>query len=415
MVCCQSRKFVLLFFLALLSLTLQAQVKIDESNFPDEVFRSYVSSHFDNNRDKLLSNAEILAVKKIDVASTKVADLKGIDIFQQLNYLNCDGTPIASLNLSKNQKLIRVMCGAGPLSSIDLSGCDELREFVCSYSQLEELILSANKALESLVIESNSLLTKLDVSGLSSLIFLDAACNFSIEEINLTGCTELETLYADYGSLTSLDITNCKSLRFLSIYGNQFTQLDIPKDTQLRALNCGGNEITKLALSGCSTIKQLDTNCMFLESVDLSGCSSIQMLGLNNCCLRSLDVSDCSKVRKIEIFSNGFGESGMATLVNSLPVREGGELWARLGDDENVVTTEQVAIAKSKGWRVLYLPPEAETNEWIDYEGSESSSGIMHTIIDECNSPTVYDMKGTRIPSFRRGINIINGKKVLKK
>lgn len=44
-----------------------ADVEIDEGNFPDEVFREYVRSHFDKDSDDVLSEAEIARAKHIRV------------------------------------------------------------------------------------------------------------------------------------------------------------------------------------------------------------------------------------------------------------------------------------------------------------------------------------------------------------
>ena len=54
-------------------------VKIDETNFPDDTFRYYVKNNCDKNRDGYLSEEEIKAVTKIDVPKTLTKDLTGIE------------------------------------------------------------------------------------------------------------------------------------------------------------------------------------------------------------------------------------------------------------------------------------------------------------------------------------------------
>ncbi len=53
---------------ALLPLAGNAQVAIDETNFPDELFRTYVQENFDTDQDGSLSDAEREAVRSIDVS-----------------------------------------------------------------------------------------------------------------------------------------------------------------------------------------------------------------------------------------------------------------------------------------------------------------------------------------------------------
>ena len=44
-----------------------ASVSIDENNFPDEIFRNYVYSNFDKNKDHKLSSSDINSVLEISV------------------------------------------------------------------------------------------------------------------------------------------------------------------------------------------------------------------------------------------------------------------------------------------------------------------------------------------------------------
>ena len=47
-------------------------VEINEANFPDANFRSYVQTEFDKDGDKKLSSAEIAAVKQIIASTTGI-------------------------------------------------------------------------------------------------------------------------------------------------------------------------------------------------------------------------------------------------------------------------------------------------------------------------------------------------------
>ena len=65
-------------------------VAINSKNFPDKVFREYVSENFDKDNNGSLSDAEIQAITYIDVEKYGISDLKGIELFVKLSYLNCD-------------------------------------------------------------------------------------------------------------------------------------------------------------------------------------------------------------------------------------------------------------------------------------------------------------------------------------
>ena len=67
------------------------EVAIDETNFPDEVFRTYVADNCDTDSNGLLSVEEISAVTSITISTSEVSetrgelsDLKGIEIDEDL-------------------------------------------------------------------------------------------------------------------------------------------------------------------------------------------------------------------------------------------------------------------------------------------------------------------------------------------
>lgn len=128
-------------------------VKIDETNFPDDTFRDYVKNNCDKNRDGYLSEEEIKAVTKIDVPKTLTKDLTGIEYFTELKTLDCSNSF---------------------LTTLDVSGCTALTDLDCSSNDLTTLDLSENKALELLWVYGNDL-TTLDVSQNTVLENLDCS------------------------------------------------------------------------------------------------------------------------------------------------------------------------------------------------------------------------------------------------
>ena len=138
-------------------------VKIDETNFPDDTFRDYVKNNCDKNRDGYLSEEEIKAVTKIDVPKTLTKDLTGIEYITELKTLDCSSSYLTELDLSKNTALMDLDCSNSFLTTLDVSGCTALTDLDCSSNDLTTLDLSENKALELLWVYGNDL-TTLDVS-----------------------------------------------------------------------------------------------------------------------------------------------------------------------------------------------------------------------------------------------------------
>ena len=126
-------------------------VAIDRKNFPDKVFRAYVSENFDKNKDGKLSSKEISKARFISLLGddvAKIGNLKGIEHFTALKELVASCTSVKTLDLRKNtaltildasccpnlktlkitglKKLKRVDVTSGKLASLDISGCTKL-------------------------------------------------------------------------------------------------------------------------------------------------------------------------------------------------------------------------------------------------------------------------------------------------
>ena len=83
-----------------------ADVAIDETNFPDQIFRDYVK-RFDRDGSGVLTEEELNAVDSIDLtqASDYIHSIQGIEYFQVLHSLNCGSHPLSNLDLKKNKQM----------------------------------------------------------------------------------------------------------------------------------------------------------------------------------------------------------------------------------------------------------------------------------------------------------------------
>ena len=80
-------------------------IPIDEQNFPDAVFRTYVSENYDTDHDGNLTPDERRAVKECLVSRKEIYSLRGIEHFPELEKLDCSFDPIRKLNVSRNTRL----------------------------------------------------------------------------------------------------------------------------------------------------------------------------------------------------------------------------------------------------------------------------------------------------------------------
>ena len=230
-------------------------VKIDATNFPDPVFRSYVSTNFDLNGDLLLSSSEANKVNVINLARTKVADLKGLTYFPNLTHLFLNGCTkltrlylvrerIPNLFLSECTALTELECNYSKICTLDLSGCVSLKKLRCDDNQLTNLDVSECIALEHLVCDDNSL-SDLDVSKCTALQRLSCRSN-QLTDLNVSKCVNLTWLFCRKNKLTHLDVSDCVALTELDCALNELTHLDVNKCTALDWLEYDVNHITAI-------------------------------------------------------------------------------------------------------------------------------------------------------------------------
>lgn len=194
-------------------------IPINSTHFPDDHFIAYVELRCDKDGDGTLSQAELDGVTELYVAYANIKDLTGIELFPNLDKLDCKNNNLTRLDVSKNTKLTKLYCEFNQLTGLDLSKNTALTELNCQVNQLTSLDLSKNTALTKLDCALNPL-TSLDVSNNTALTYLD--CN--------------------YNQLTSLDLSQNTALTKLGCHDNQLTSLDLSKNTALDTLYCSGNK-----------------------------------------------------------------------------------------------------------------------------------------------------------------------------
>ena len=131
-------------------------VAVDEVNFPDVAFRSYVSANCDTDSNGLLSDTEISKVTEISVDNLGIYELTGIEYFTALTSLSCSGNYLLYLDLSQNTKLTSLSCS------------DNVRSFsalACGTRTIDGLDVSKVSGLSGASIKNNALFqTALSVS-----------------------------------------------------------------------------------------------------------------------------------------------------------------------------------------------------------------------------------------------------------
>lgn len=190
-------------------------VEINDTNFPDQVFRKYVEDNIDTEKDDKLSQAERDAVTKINIDKKNCTDLTGIAYFANLTTLSCEHNGLKELNLEDNESLTKLYCSDNQLTTLDVSKNAKLRILQCS--------------------------------------------NNGMEKLNLGDITQLTSLQCEYNNLTELDVSKNPYLEELQCRENKLRRVVIGNKYRLTGLYLTGNQLTSLDLSGTtSKILNLD-------------------------------------------------------------------------------------------------------------------------------------------------------------
>ena len=247
-------------------------VEINETNFPDAKFRSFVKENLDKNKDDILDAMEIAAVKMIEANNMGIKSLEGVGFFTALETLKCWDNELTGLDLSKNTALKNLQCSNSKLQSLDLTQNPNLTQLYCGRNPLTTLDLSKNAKLKVLncsgFANRRTKLTELDLSRNTALESLDCSIN-ELKQLNVSGCTALKKLSCSSNQLTTLDVSKNVNLTFLNCGSNQLTALDVSNNPKLEDLSCDYNSLTLLDLSKNPELEILSCRKNGFTSLDL--------------------------------------------------------------------------------------------------------------------------------------------------
>ena len=223
-------------------------IAIDETHFPDKVFREQIIAEFDKDGDSVLSVDEISKAQFLNLHGMKtISSLEGIQYLTNLQSLDVTVTSVSDLSPVKNSSLKRLDCRSSKVGSVDLTRYPNLEAFLCDNTSINSLDVSKNEKLNTLFADSTSI-SKLDVTNNPNLEQLTCG-NTGLTELDVTHNPQLATLHIGDTKVNTLDISKNPNLKQLSCYMTNIAELDVTKNTKLTRLFCQDTYIKKLDLS----------------------------------------------------------------------------------------------------------------------------------------------------------------------
>lgn len=264
-------------------------IQVNEANFPDNAFRSWIINNISGASDSFLSEDEINTVESIDCVGSytnigEIRSLKGIELFQNLTELHCGYNQIVELDVSKNSKLRVLHCKHNKISNLKLNSGNVLEQLYCSDNLLEQLNVSQTPRLVFLECSDNYLCC-IDLSGNKSLYSIFLSKQLLAKELHVIS-NELAILVPmefDFTKVSSLKcddkdidarVTINDGKKYL-IFSSSLTELKNKKITYLYATGStrAGNMEVEINVS-------YDSSSIFILNVSTEGPGSVIFNGM---------------------------------------------------------------------------------------------------------------------------------------
>lgn len=282
----------------------------------------------------------------LDLYSQSLTSLDGLEIFSNLERLNCSDNNLTDIDVTVFPKLTYLDCSNNKLDDLDVSELESLTELYCSENELTTLDVSGLKGLTHLSCSDNKL-TTLDVSGLETLTKLWCSNN-NLTTLNVSGvetitelwCANNELITLDLSTLKSLEILHCENclsqpevtsrslvdgvldmsgnpeLEELYCANNGLLKIDVTQCPDLRVLECGENKLTSLDVTKNESLEQLGCDINELTALDLTHTPNIRFLHCNDNKISVLDVTALTQLRFLHCMSNNFTELILSNNLN---------------------------------------------------------------------------------------------------
>lgn len=270
---------------------------------------------YDTNNDNRLSLEEAAAVTFMELPMGKFDDMgiltdgiksiSGIEFFTNLEVLDCSYNPLeGELDFSSQTKLVELyLIKTGKVAGLNVKQCASLKVLNCISNQITSLDVTECYNLEKLVCSEN-LLTEIDVTKNTKLINLATGQNEELASIDLSKCTELETIALSSTKISSVDISSNTKLTQIIIEETNLSALDVSKHPDLLRLYVSNNALTELNVSNNPKLKVLSCGSNKLTKIDTKNNPLLTDLWLSNNQIKELDLSNNTLVSSFQVSYN---------------------------------------------------------------------------------------------------------------
>ncbi|SDT01619.1 T9SS-dependent choice-of-anchor J family protein [Winogradskyella sediminis] len=303
--------FTILLCIAATSLSFSQNVTITDTNFKNALLNH--DPVIDTNSDGEIQVAEAEAYAgSLNVASSDIAELTGIESFLSITALNCSNNEIAAVDLTQNIALEKIEIAANELSVLDISQNSNLKELACNGNDLVELYTASNVNLEVLNVSANSIsdleiasntalksieinlnpIENIDISNNVNLELFSATYCYNLNTVDFSNNNTLENILLWYTNQEEIDVSNMPNLSSLYLRSLNLTSLDVSNNPNLYSLYVTDNNISELDVSFNSSLAYLSLDGLYVSTVDVSNNPNLEWLDLSGFLLETVNAKN---------------------------------------------------------------------------------------------------------------------------
>ncbi|MEM6720789.1 MAG: matrixin family metalloprotease [Bacteroidota bacterium] len=278
---------------------------IDYTAIPDANFETALEAlgYDDISGDNQIPTAYAEAITTLDVSSSSIADLTGIEDFVALVDLDAESNNLTSLDLSTNTLLETVDIDSNELTTLTLPTNGSLLTFSSNFNEnLTTIDFSGNVNLQTIQ-SINSGLTSVNLTGLSALTSLGLNGN-SISSLDISDATSLETFVIEDNVLASIDLSNNTNLTYINLVSNALSSLDIRNQSAIEYLLFSNNTIASIDVSGQPNLLWLYASNNLLTTIDVSTNTLLEKFWITDNQLTSLDITTNTALEEFACYNN---------------------------------------------------------------------------------------------------------------
>lgn len=324
------------------------------------------------------------------------------------------------------------------ISSIDLSKATTLTELDVHQNNLESVDLSKLTALKTLNIGVNDFAT-LDLTANTELTKLDISNgknNGMLTAIDLSKNTKLTNIVLSGNKLSTLDLTNNTVAKTITVLNNQLTNVIFGENTAIKhTINLGGNKLTSVDISKFSDASGTYLRVRDNDLTEVKLPVKISQLWADGNAFTLTQLYALKSMSKTLTFATSYtkpnAQAPMAIVAEGNKVDLSAQ--ATLGTAATVFTwkdaegTELVAGTDYSIENGVFSFLKSQSGIYCEMTNSELSGlTAKTTAIDvvvtgingvktEARKTGIFNLAGQRMAQPRKGLNIINGKKVIVK